>query len=62
MEYVDSNSRAIIRPASGVVFMLPVVLDENNEPFVRMFDRYVQPQEISGFERLEILPQFNKVE
>jgi hypothetical protein len=62
MEYIESNSRAIVRSSSGVVHFLPVVLNEANEPFIKMFDRYVQPQDISGFERLEILPQFKKVE
>jgi hypothetical protein len=62
MEYIESNSRAIVRSSSGVVHFLPVVLNEENEAYVKMFDRYVQPQESSGFERLEILPQFKRVE
>ena len=56
MEYQDSNSRAIIRPISGVVHFLPVVLDEANEPFVKMFDRYARPEDVHGYERMEVLP------
>jgi hypothetical protein len=50
MEYVDSNSRAIIRLTSGVIYFLPVVLNEENEAYVKYFDRYVKPEDVHGYE------------
>jgi hypothetical protein len=60
MEYQESNCRAIVRPKSGVIYFLPVGLNQKSEAYVKFFDRYVKPQEIQGYERMEVLPQFRK--
>lgn len=62
MTYVESNSRAIVYPAAGVVQLLPVVLNDANEPFVQSFDRYVRPEDVNGFQRVEVFPQYKKKE